>query len=70
METGTEFINTYGDIYEAFYNSLISMLADFCASILKTPKPAQVHQRFKDRLADLREQFMISDGGMEMMSML
>jgi len=29
VETGTEFTNTYGDIDEPFYNSLISMLNQF-----------------------------------------
>ena len=42
VETGTEFTNTYGDINEPFYNSLVSVLQDFCEGIFKTHDPEQI----------------------------
>jgi hypothetical protein len=54
VETGTEFTNTYGDINEPFYNSLESVLVDFCEGIFKSPNPEQAYVQFNKRLAALK----------------
>ncbi len=38
VETGTEFTNTYGDIDEPFYNSLVSMLTEFCEGLFNSSR--------------------------------
>jgi hypothetical protein len=63
VETGTEFTNTYGDINEPFYNSLESVLVDFCEGIFKSPDPEQAYAKFYKRLAALtRETYGIGWG--------
>lgn len=54
VETGTEFTNTYGDIDERFYNSLESMLVEFCEGVFSSPDPGQVYGQFNKRLVALR----------------
>jgi hypothetical protein len=54
VETGTELTNTYGDIDEPFYNSLESMLNEFCEGILKMTDPEQIYNEFYNRLVDLK----------------
>jgi hypothetical protein len=54
VETGTEFTNTYGDINEPFYNSLESMLNEFCEGIFKSPDTKQVYGQFNIRLVALK----------------
>jgi hypothetical protein len=54
VETGTEFTNTYGDINEPFYNSLESVLVDFCEGIFKSPDPEQAYVQFNKRLVALK----------------
>jgi hypothetical protein len=56
VETGTEFTNTYGDINEPFYNSLESVLVDFCEGIFKSPDPKQAYAKFYKRLAALKRE--------------
>lgn len=56
VETGTEFTNTYGDINEQFYNSLKSVLYNFCEDIFKSPDPEQAYGQFNKRLNALRGQ--------------
>ena len=55
VETGTEFTNKYGDINEPFYNSLESVLQDFCEGILKTNDPEQIYVQFDKRLVALKK---------------
>jgi hypothetical protein len=54
VETGTEFTNTYGDINEPFYNSLESVLVDFCKGIFKSPDPERAYVQFYKRLVPLK----------------
>jgi hypothetical protein len=54
VETGTEFTNTYGDINEPFYNSLESVLKDFCEGIIKSSDPEQAYGQFNKRLVALK----------------
>jgi hypothetical protein len=54
VETGTEFTNTYGDINEPFYNSLESVLVEFCEGIFKSPDPEQAYVQFNKRLVALK----------------
>ncbi len=54
VETGTEFTNTYGDIDEAFYSSLESVLNGFCEDIFKMPDPEQAYAQFSKRLIALK----------------
>lgn len=54
VETGTRFTNSYGDIDEPFYNSLISVLNGFYQDLFKSPDPQAIYQRFGDRLGRLR----------------
>lgn len=54
VETGTEFTNTYGDINEPFYNSLESVLVDFCKGIFKSPDPGKAYVQFNKRLVALK----------------
>ena len=56
VETGTEFTNTYGDINEPFYNSLESVLVDFCEGIFKSPDPEQAYAKFYKRLVALKRE--------------
>jgi len=55
VETGTEFTNTYGDINEPFYNSLESVLSDFCEGIFKSPDPDQSYEQFNKRMVALKK---------------
>jgi hypothetical protein len=55
VETGTEFTNTYGDINELFYNSLESVLNDFCEGIFKSSDPEQAYVQFNKRLVVLKK---------------
>jgi hypothetical protein len=55
VETGTEFTNNFGDIDEPFYNSLESMLVDFCKGVFKSPNPEQSHRKFHKRLVALKK---------------
>jgi hypothetical protein len=55
VETGTEFTNTYGDINEPFYNSLESVLNDFCEGIFKSSDPEQSYGQFNKRLVALKK---------------
>lgn len=55
VETGTEFTNTYGDINEPFYNSLESVLSDFCEGILKSPDPDRSYGQFNKRMVALKK---------------
>jgi hypothetical protein len=55
VETGTEFTNTFGDINEPFYNSLESVLQDFCEGIFKTNDREQFYLQFDKRLAALKK---------------
>jgi len=52
LETGTQFTNTYGDIHEPFYNSLLTMLGELC-KVLRTKEGAPVYAEFQNRLDDL-----------------
>jgi len=52
VEAGTRFTNTYGDIDEAFYNSLSSVLADLM-KLLKTPEGMAEYSNFAPRLSHL-----------------
>jgi hypothetical protein len=54
VETGTELTNTYGDIDEPFYNSLESMLNEFCEGIFKSSDPKQAYDQFYNRVVYLR----------------
>ena len=54
VETGTDLTNTYGDIDEPFYNSLISMLNEFYEGIFEIPDPEQAYEKFDSRLVDLK----------------
>ena len=54
VETGTELTNTYGDIDEPFYNSLESMLNEFCEGIFNSSDPEQAYDQFDNRLVDLK----------------
>jgi hypothetical protein len=49
VESGTEFTNQFGDINEAFYNSLESVL-DEMVSLLRTAEGAALYPRFQDRV--------------------
>jgi hypothetical protein len=53
VEAGTRFTNSYGDIDEAFYNSLLSVLADL-TKMLKTPAGMKQYPHFAARLDKLR----------------
>lgn len=55
VETGTEFTNTYGDINEPFYNSLETVLVEFCDGILKSSDPEQAYVQFNKRLVALKK---------------
>ena len=55
VETGTEFTNTYGDINEPFYNSLESVLNDFCEGIFKSSDPEQSYGQFNNPLVALKK---------------
>ena len=55
VETGTEFTNTYGDINEPFYNSLESVLSDFCEGIFKSSDPERSYAQFNKRLVALKK---------------
>jgi len=55
VETGTEFTNTYGDINEPFYNSLESVVNDFCEGIFKASDPEQSYEMFDKRLVALKK---------------
>jgi hypothetical protein len=61
VETGTELTNTYGDIDAPFYNSLESMLTEFCEGIFKSSDPKQAYNQFYNRLDDLKN--AVSDIG-------
>ena len=37
MEVGTSVTEQYGDMYEGFYNSLVSMFESFCKDVAKHP---------------------------------
>lgn len=52
VEAGTRFTNSFGDINEAFYNSLESALSDL-ADLLRTPAGRPLYPRFQPRLAQL-----------------
>ena len=52
VENGTAFTNEYGDIDDAFYNSLMSVLEEI-AEILKSPYGRHLYPEFSDRLSDL-----------------
>lgn len=52
VETGTRLTNTYGDINEGFYNSLISVLMEM-VELLKTDAGLEQYFHFQDRLAAL-----------------
>ena len=48
VEVGTSVTEQYGDMYEGFYNSLVSMFASFCKDIAKqTGGDRQFEQRIK-----------------------
>ena len=48
VEVGTSVTEQYGDMYEGFYNSLVSMFASFCKDIAKqTDGYRQFEQRIK-----------------------
>ena len=55
VETGTEFTNAYGDINEPFYNSLESVLVNFCEDIFKSSDPEQAYAQFNKRLVALKK---------------
>ena len=55
VETGTEFTNTYGDINEPFYNSLESMLVNFCEGIFKSSDSEKSYGQFNERLVALKK---------------
>jgi hypothetical protein len=52
VESGTEFTNQFGDINEAFYNSLESVL-DEMVGLLRTAEGAALYPRFQDRVSRL-----------------
>lgn len=52
VEAGTRFTNTYGDISEAFYNSLVSVLMEMTKQ-LKTPEGMTQYSHFEPRLSQL-----------------
>ncbi len=54
VEAGTRFTNTYGDIHEAFYNSLSSMLADL-VKLLQTTEGLAEYPHFAPRLSQLAQ---------------
>ncbi len=53
LEQGTAFTNAYGDISEAFYNSLESVLNEF-AKILKSREGQEYYPQFAARLKQLK----------------
>jgi hypothetical protein len=55
VETGTEFTNTYGDIDEPYYNSLESVLNEFCVGIFNASDPEQAYGQFNKRLIALKK---------------
>ena len=54
VEVGTRFTNTYGDINEAFYNSLSSVLADLIKR-LSAPEGLAEYPHFALRLSQLAQ---------------
>ena len=50
VEVGTAITSEYGDLYESFYNSLVSMFTNFCKDIKKHPS---WYGDFKKRIAEL-----------------
>lgn len=52
VEYGTRFTNTYGDINEEFYDSMLSVLGDL-TKLLKTPVGVKHYPHFDARLAKL-----------------
>ena len=51
VEIGTNFTLEYGDLYESFYDSLLSMLENFCRDIEREPG---MHGYFAEHLQRLR----------------
>jgi hypothetical protein len=52
VEAGTRFTNEYGDLWEAFYDSMESMLQEF-VKLVQTPAAAGLYGEFRDRLLKL-----------------
>lgn len=51
VEVGTSVTAQYGDMYEGFYNSLVSMFASFCKAIMKQ---ADWYSHFERRIKALQ----------------
>jgi hypothetical protein len=51
VEVGTSVAEQYGDMYEAFYDSLVSMFAGFCKDITKQ---ADGYDHFENRIRSLQ----------------
>jgi Family of unknown function (DUF6155) len=52
VEAGTRFTNEYGDLWEAFYVSMETMLEEF-SKLIQTPAAAGLYGEFRDRLLKL-----------------
>jgi hypothetical protein len=52
VEAGTRFTNEYGDLWEAFYISMETMLEEF-SKLIQTPAAAGLYGEFRDRLLKL-----------------
>ena len=52
VEAGTRFTNEYGDLWEAFYVSMESVLEEF-SKLIQTPAAAGLYGEFRDRLLKL-----------------
>jgi hypothetical protein len=54
VEVGTEFTRQFGDMYESYYNSLVSA-AEEVAKMLQTPFGLELYPHFRDRWLKLRQ---------------
>jgi hypothetical protein len=51
VEVGTSVTEQYGDMYEGFYNSLVSMFESFCKEVAKQP---EWYSHFAERIRTLQ----------------
>ncbi len=51
VEVGTSVTEQYGDMYEGFYNSLVSMFESFCKDVAKY---ADCYSHFEERIKALQ----------------
>ena len=62
VEAGTRFTNEYGDLWEAFYTSLESVLDDV-VGLLNGPEGAGLYPQFRERLLTLKTKTQDSGWG-------